>query len=78
MISDFDSYYSALSDMRLYHEAKGYMSEGDRTYWQPQHEIDLEPETPVYGPGAMAVGELDELYQNNDEPYLGFDEFDEF
>ena len=81
MISDFaanfDSYRSAYEDMRLYLEAKGYRSEGYSTYWEPQHEVDLEPEQ-AYGPGAMAVGELDELYQNNDEPYLGFDEFDEF
>lgn len=81
MISDFaarfDSYYSAQCDRRSYMEAKGYREEGDYTVWEPQYEVDLEPLTPAYGPGAMAVGELDE-YQDNDEPYLGFDEFDEF
>ena len=82
MISDFgqrfDSFYSARYDLRCYNECKGYREEGDYTVWEPQYETDLEPETVNWGPGAMAVGELDELYSDNDEPYLGFDEFDEF
>lgn len=83
MISDFaarfDSFYSASYDLRLYHEAKGYRQEGERTVWEPMYEVDLDfgGEAPAYAPGAMVVGELDE-YQDNDEPNLGFDEFDEF
>lgn len=64
MITDFgttfDSYRSAYDDLRLYHEAKGYLSEGDRYYWQPQDWTDLEPETVNIAPGAMTVGELED------------------
>lgn len=80
MISDFaarfDSFYSARANYRDYMQAKGYREEGDRMVWEPQHEVDLDfgGEAPAYAPGAMTVGELEE-YQDNDEPYLGFDEF---
>lgn len=84
MVSDFgarfDSFYSARYDLRNYMECKGYREEGDRTYWEPQDETDLEPVSPAYGPGAMRVGELDysEFYQDNDEPSCCFDDCDEF
>lgn len=64
MITDFaqrfDSYFAASCDLRDYMQAKGYWEDGDRMYWEPQDETDLEPATPVYAPGAMTVGELDD------------------
>lgn len=79
MISDFasrfGSFYSARCDQRAYLEAKGYRAEGDRSVWEPQDYTDLEPETVNCGPGAMSVGELDDVWENNDEPELMFEEF---
>lgn len=84
MISDFgakfDSYFAAIQSQNAYLSSKGYLSEGDRTLWQPQYELDLEAETTVgYGPGAMAAGVLlDDVYQHNDEPSLVYEEVEEF
>lgn len=51
MIADFnarfDSYYSAYSDLRLYHECKSYRYEGSSMYWEPLYEVDVEPEPPI-------------------------------
>jgi hypothetical protein len=44
-----------------YLELKGYREEGDRTIWEPTD------------PSAL---ELDDVFQNNDEPSLGYEEFD--
>lgn len=54
----FDSYYSTRFDLRLYHECSGYRYEGDYRVWEPTDPVDVEPEQ-QYGPGAMAVGEID-------------------
>ena len=77
--SRFDSFYSASYDLRSYMACKGYREEGDRTYWEPQYETDVEIQK-AYGPGAMVRGELDysEFFEDNDEPAFGFDSFDEF
>jgi len=75
----FDSYYAAIQSQNAYLEAKGYRAEGDRTLWQPQYEVNLEPETIGYGPGAAAAGELlDDVYLDNDEPSLVYEEVEEF
>lgn len=58
----FDSYANAQRDYACYFESKGYRAEGDYTVWEPQHEVE---------------GEIEEFYQNNDEPSLGYEEMEE-
>ena len=58
----FDSYVNAQRDYASYLESKGYRAEGDYQVWEPQHEVD---------------GDLEEFYQDNDEPTLGFEEQEE-
>jgi len=73
----FDSFYPAIQSQNSYLEAKGYRAEGDRALWQPIDFTDLEPETTNYGPGAAAAGELlDDVYLDNDEPNLEYEDFD--
>lgn len=72
----FDAYFNAQRDYNSYLEAKGYRAEGDRTLWEPTYEIDIAPDA-NYGPGAMAVGEMDDYYANNDEPWLAYEEMEE-
>lgn len=63
MISDFDSrcdgYFTAQLDLHLYHECKGYRSEGDYSTWEPQDLTQIESD-PLPAPGAMRRGTLDD------------------
>lgn len=81
----FDAFYRVRCDYSIYLEAKGYYQDNGVTRWEPTYPEDVEPEKP-FGPGAMTVGELDdydccsdceELYQDNDEPGLFYEELDE-
>ncbi len=68
-VQRFDSFFNARCDQHSYLEAKGYHDDNGVQRWEPQDPVDLEPVIPAYGPGAMAVGELDNFYFDDDDEF---------